>query len=212
MLTKKEVAETIILASTGGNPSMNSPIQNRDVYSVMNMVAAEMIASDVIRQIKQGGSFDIDSTWVKDYQGVVLQYDSKREQMFADLPATRISLPQDSDIRFVGWPAQTQSWPSQTESSQGAWSLLEGGSTGDNSYPFYAVGDRLYFTTMPKSMVGKKLYVRMIAGIDGYEENEAIPIPDQFAGMLLERTANFFRIQVNTRGKFINDSNSNVKA
>ena len=211
MLTKKQIAEAIIIQKMGGNPSITSPIDERDVYAMADMVCAELITQDVQLQLRQGKSFDIDSDWVRQFTGVPVQYDSIIEQTFADLPASRISLDGDSDIQYVGWQAGNEKFPQEQSSSQGAWSMLEGGNTGNNSYSYYPVGNRIYFRTLPKRYVGKKLMVRMVAGIDGYGATDQLPIPSGFAAQLMERLGNMFQVQISTKAKNNNDSNSNVR-
>jgi hypothetical protein len=88
--------------------------------------------------------------------------------------------------------------------------MLEAGAT--DGYPYYLVGNRAWFRTMPKRYKGQKVTVRMVAGIDDYDDEEVLPIPSIFAQELLERTAQTFMVQISTKSKNINDSNTNVKA
>lgn len=87
MLTKKQIAEAIIIQKMGGNPSVTSPIQERDVFAMADMVCAELITQDIQLQLRQGNGFTIDSDWIRQFTDIVIQYDSKLEQTFADLPA-----------------------------------------------------------------------------------------------------------------------------
>ena len=211
MLTKKQIAEAIIIQKMGGNPSVTSPIDERDVFAMADMVCAELITQDIQLQLRQGNGFTIDSDWIRQFTDIVIQYDSKLEETFVDLPASRISLNGDCDIQYVGWPAGGEKFPQEEQSSQQAWSMLEGGNTGENNFPYYPVGNRVYFRTLPKRYVGKKLMVRMVAGIDGYGPEDQLPIPTGFAAQLMERLGNMFQVQISTKAKNNNDSNSNVR-
>lgn len=211
MITKKQLAETIIIQKMGGNPSTTSPIQERDVFAMADMVCAELIAQDIQLQLRSSGGFDIDSDWVVQFENVPIAYDKKIEQTYINLPATRVSLVGDVDIQYVGWRAGGEKFPQEQQSSHQAWSLLEAGVPTSNSYPYYIVGNKVYFRTLPKRYVGKKLMVRMVAGIDGYGPTDPLPVPTAFAAMLMERLGNMFQVQISTKAKNNNDSNSNVR-
>lgn len=211
MLTKKKIAESIILRASGGKLSVTNAIDERDVYVTMDMVAAQMIAEDLRLQMRDKGRYNIDAAWVRQFVNVPLQYDKKTAQCYINLPASRINLEDDYDIQFIGWTQSLQSWPQESQGSQDAWTLLEAGHV-PQSYPYYLVGNQAWFRTMPKRYAGQKVLVRMVAGIDGYDDEDVLPIPSIFAQRLLEQTAQTFMVQISTKAKYINDSNTNVKA
>lgn len=67
MLTKRQIAEAIIIQKMGGNPSVTTPIDERDVFAMADMVCAEFITQDIQLQLRSSGSFEIDSDWVKQF-------------------------------------------------------------------------------------------------------------------------------------------------
>ena len=211
MLTKKKIAESIILRASGGHLSVTNPIDERDIYVTMDMVAAQLIAEEMRMQMREKGRNNIDAAWVRQYPKVEIMYDSVTAECYIELPASRINLEDDYDIQFIGWPQGGQSWPQESQGSQDSWRLLEGGFTGAD-YPYYLIGNQARFRTMPKRHKGKKVLVRMVGGIDGYGDEDVLPIPSIFAQRLLEETARTFMVQITTKAKYINDSNSNVKA
>ena len=211
MLTKKQLAEAIILQKTGGNPATTSPIDERDVFAMADMVMADLIVQDIRQQIKGNDSNEIDSTWVKTFTGVPVQYDRTTEQCYIDLPATRVNIQGDQDIRYVGYRAGGQKWPQEGFDQQQAWTMLEAGAGMPNVYPYYPVENRLYFRTMTRRHVGEKIMVRMVCGIDGYGINDPLPIPSAMGTILLERLGNMFNVQISTKSKNNNDSNPNVR-
>lgn len=211
MLTKRKLAETIITQKMGGNPSITSPIDERDVFAMADMVCSELIVQDIKNQLRGKGDYEIDSSWVRQYTDAVIQWDTTLEQCYVDLPATRINIEGDVDIQFVGWVASNTKWPQQQQGSQDAFDQLEAGYTGTNSYAYYPVHNSIYFATMPKRMTGKKVKVRMVAGIDGYGPDDVLPVPSGFAAVLMERLANMFQVQISTKSKNNNDGNPNVR-
>ena len=212
MISKKQAAETVILKLSGGQPSSESNIDERDVFNVLNNLAAEMIGKEVEVQLNRKGSFEVDSTWVKTFLDNIIQYNDELGQCYLKLPVQRISIDYDKDIRQISWmQGGSLPFPMEAQSSQQAWSQLEAGFVGEDQYPFYPDGDVVWFRTMPKRLAGSKVLVRMIAGIDGYAPEEVLPLPNNFAMILLERTAAFFMPQIQTKSKNTNDANVNTK-
>lgn len=211
MISKKALAETIIIQKSGGRPSSDNNIDYRDVYDVIDMCYAQLASQEVMMQIRGKGDFTIDSIWVKALKGTI-SFDKELNLCYVELPATRVYVEGDKDIRLVTW-LQSQDHPFQMEdsASQQAMSLLECGVPEANTYPFYADGQRLYFRTMPKQYKGKKLLIRMIPNVDGYSDDEILPIPTTFAYQLTEMVAAFFGVQITTLSKNTNDSNVNTK-
>ena len=124
MLTKKKIAESIILRASGGHLSVTNPIDERDIYVTMDMVAAQLIAEEMRMQMREKGRNNIDAAWVRQYPKVEIMYDSVTAECYIELPASRINLEDDYDIQFIGWPQGGQSWPQEGQGSKDAWRLL----------------------------------------------------------------------------------------
>lgn len=216
MLSKKEIAETIILQKNGGRPSSENSIDYRDVYDVVDMMYAQLAAASVQNQIRGKGDFSIDSVWVKTFssrqQAPVILFDKITNMCYANLPATRVYIQGDKDIRLVSWlQSQDHPFPMEDSAAQEAMNQLECGVPSTGTYPFFPDGQRLWFRTMPKRFKGKRILVRMIPGIDGYTPEEQLPIPSTFSMDLLNMVAQFFQVQISTLSKNVNDSNVNTK-
>jgi len=206
MLSKREIAETVILALGGGRARAGNHIDIRDVYNVIDMTGDELIATEN----DKAEDYDIDSNWVRTYDNVLLRYDVRRGQIWAQLPYVRIGLKKDTDIRRVSWSQGTSNWPVEQAGSAQAFSLLESGAYPSGTYPFTPEGDRLYFRTMPSSMRGEKILVSFVPAVSGYPEDEPLAMPEQHARKLLDSVLNFFKVQTQP-AKMINDSNPNSK-
>lgn len=212
MLSKQEIAETIILQKYGGRPSSDNGIDVRDVYDVLDMIYAQLVAQEVTMQIRGKGDFTVDTVWAKTFTNAIILYDKVLDKCYINLPATRVYIEGDKDIRLVTWP-QSQNVPFDMvdAASLQVQGLLESGVAQVGTYNFYVDGQRIYFDRMPNRLKGKKVLVRMVAGIDGYNPEDKLPVPSSFAYQLLEMTAAFFQVQITTLSKNTNDSNVNVK-
>jgi len=206
MLSKREIAESVLLALGGGRARAGNHIDIRDVYNVIDMTGDELIATTA----EAGEDFDIDSDWIRTYDNVLLRYDVRRCQVWAQLPAIRIGLKKDTDIRRVSWPKGTSNWPLEVVGSSQAFSLLEAGAYPSGTYPFTPEGDKLYFRTMPSYFKGEKILVSFVPAVSGYPEDEPLPMPEQYARRLMDSVVNFFKIQT-APAKMTNDSNPNTK-
>jgi hypothetical protein len=212
MLSKKEIAETIILQKYGGRPSSDNGIDVRDVYDVVDMIYSQLVSQQVEQQIRGKGDFTVDSVWSKTFTNSIVLYDKTLDQCYINLPATRVYIQGDKDIRLISW-TQSQNAPFDMidSASLESQSLLESGVSRQGTYNFYVDGQRVIFPSMPKRYKGKKILVRMVAAIDGYAPDEKLPIPSSFSYTLLEMTAAYFQVQITTLSKNTNDSNVNIK-
>jgi len=212
MLSKKEIAETIILQKYGGRPSSDNGIDVRDVYDVVDMIYAQLVSQEVAMQIRGKSDFTVDSVWSRTFTNSIVLYDKTLEKCYINLPATRVYIDGDKDIRLVSW-IQSENMPFSMidNAALKAQSLLECGVPKEGTYKFYVDGQRLYFDRMPKRLKGNKILVKMVAGIDGYKPDDKLPVPSAFAYQLLEMTAAFFQVQITTLSKNTNDSNVNIK-
>lgn len=212
MLTKREIAETIILQKYGGRPSSDNGIDVRDVYDVIDMIYSQLVSQEVTMQIRGKGEFTVDSVWSKTFTNSIVLFDKVLDMCYINLPATRVYIEGDKDVRLISW-TQSQNAPFDMidSASLQVQDQLESGVAAEGTYNFYVDGQKVYFPRMPKRYKGKKLLVRMVAGIDGYAPDEKIPVPQPFAYTLLEMTAAFFQVQITTLSKNTNDSNVNIR-
>ena len=63
---------------------------------------------------------------------------------------------------------------------------------------------------MPKRLAGSRIMVSMVAGANGYTEDEELPIPNSVAQTIFERLAQWFKVQAITKAKQSNDGNPNT--
>ena len=206
MLSKKQIAETVQLNLGGGRARAGNHIDERDVFSVIDMTGDELIAA----AFKEDPDNDVDSMWIKTHTGVLLRYDQVRGQIYVQLPWVRVGLKRDADIRRVSWVQGTSNWPIEPVGSARAFSLLEVGAYPSGTYPFTPEGDKLYFRTMPKHMKGSKILVSMVPAVSGYPADEPLALPEEHAKKLLDAVTAYFRQQT-APAKMINDSNPNTK-
>jgi hypothetical protein len=179
---------------------------------MIDMSYAQLAAQEVAMQIKGKGDFTIDSVWCKGYAKTKIAYDNTLGMCYCELPATRVYIDGDKDIRLVSW-VQSQDHPFVMEdaSSIQSMSMLECGEVSEGAYPFYVDGQKLWFRNMPKKYVGKKLFIRMIPNVDGYNVNDPLPIPSIFAYQLMDMVGAWFGVQSTTLSKNTNDANVNTK-
>lgn len=212
MLTKRTIAETIIIQKNGGRLDAITSIDPRDVYNVVNQIGAEMIGKEAEDQLNRKGQYEIDSGLTTTFTDVRVLFDRRRAKCYFKFPSSRVSIEGDRDVRLVSFlQGDANPFTIEKAGSARAMNLLEIGQTREGDFPLTIEGERAYFRTMPKWYAGTPLLVVQIAGLDGVGEDEPLPIPDNMAAQLLERVALFFNVQLQTRAKQNNDGNPSVK-
>lgn len=218
MLTKRQLAEIIILQKSGGRPG-DPRIDKRDVYFAVDACLSELIGAEAQAQIDRKGNYTVDSNWVKRFEDNPIQWDEKMGRCFVDLPASRISLERDKDIVAVYWPqGADHPFVMEAQNSERAWNVLEAGYVGENTWPFRPSDGQLVFRNMPKRYAGypekgtppATVIVEMIPGIDGYSEDEYLLVPDNFQARLIKMVSDWFQTQQALPVKNTNDNNQNT--
>lgn len=207
MLTKRQIAEIVIIQKSGGMPGY-SKIQPRDVYNVVDTMVSEMVGMEAEKAFKAG--IPLDSNWVSTFPHNVIQYDDYNGLCYVKLPASRISLNGDRDIISVSWPqGEDQPFKMIAINSDWAWNLLEAGGYG-GTITFRPDDGRLVFTNMPKPYTGKYVTIKMICGLDGYGEDDRLLLPDNFEAKLITLVSQWFENQSLHPAKNTNDTNVNT--
>jgi len=207
MLTKKQLADIVIIQASGGAPS-ETKIQRNDVYAVVDSMISEMVGIEAEKAFKMG--VPIDSNWVSTFEHQVIQFNNYDQRCFVALPASRISLNGDRDIVSVTW-AQGDDTPFDVinQNSEWAWKNLDAvGVMG--SYLVKPDDSRLIFTNMPKRFAGQFVTLRYICGVDGYGEDDKLLLPDNFEARLINMVSQWFGRQQVAPAKGTNDVSLNT--
>lgn len=205
MVTKKQIADLIIAQKNGGNSTIYSKVDERDVFALCDIVVGALVAQEYERNRSQG-NYTINSDWVSTYVNVPIYMSKSRKEKYALLPAKPISLPGCRAIRLV-CPMEAQDDPFNLidGNARGIYKNLEAGALKRVAYP---EGNKIFFSDIPDKCCD--VMVKMIAGTEGLDENVAIPIPGITQQKLYEEVSAMLETQVRYRTKMINDSNPNT--
>lgn len=207
MLSKKQLADIVIIQASGGAPSENK-IQRNDVYAVVDSMISEMVGVEAEKAFKMG--VPIDSNWVSTFEHQVIQFNPYDARCFVELPASRISLNGDRDIVSVTW-SQGDDEPFDIINQNSEWTWKNLDATGVmNTFMVKPDDDRLIFTNMPKRYAGQYVTLRYICGVDGYAPDEKLLLPDNFEARLINMVSNWFTKQQAMPSKGTNDVSLNT--
>lgn len=213
MLTKKQIVDLVIENKAGGISPDYKKFHPSVIQRALDLALSQLIALEVKEQQRQG-DFVLESAWVKTFEGQQspkIKYDKYRDMCYIILPARIISLSRNAGLREISWP-QGITAPFRIIDAQ-AWSVfsnLEAGELPQGVYYAQMEGNRVYFPTMPRRFVNKRVTVKMICGSDGYGNDEALPIPDSRTAEILGMLDKMFDEQKITKQKMTNDSNPNT--
>lgn len=185
-LTKLQVAELVQSIKSGGQAPSDYKIDQREIIKLVDMAFAYLLAKHY--WIGRNEGEDIDGAFITAFKDNVVFYDSQREEYFTNLPAKFIKLPggNDKGIRQVGGPSSLGSvFVKLSNGVVGAMASLESSLLAGN-IGYYVEGSSLYFSDRNKDLDGSyngkikgisKVTIKMIASIDGLDEDADLPIP-----------------------------------
>lgn len=210
MLTKKQIIDLVIENKAGGISPDYKKYHPSVIEKALDLALSQLIAIEV----KEQGDYVMESSYIKTFEGnksPKIKYDAFRDMCYITLPARIISLGRSMGLREISWPqGMTMPFRIIDSSAYSVFSNLETGVLPDGVYFAQIEGNRVYFPTMPRKFVNKRLVIKMICGSDGYGPDEALPIPDSKTALILEMLDRMFDEQKQTKQKMINDSNPNT--
>lgn len=205
MVSKKQIADLIIAQKSGGVSTVYGKIDERDVFALCDIAVGALVAAEYERN-RAMGNYTINSDWISTYLEIPIFESKKRKEKYVLLPAKPISLPGARAVRLV-CPMEAQDYPFYIidGNARGVYKDLEAGALRHTCYP---EGNKIFFTDIPDKCC--EVMVKMIAGIEGLDENTAIPIPAITQKVLFEQVSAMLEVQVRYKTKLVNDSNPNT--
>lgn len=209
--SRKAIAELVLLSLNGGSVPSTSKVQLPDIYLQLDIIINQYIAQEIDKAIAMGAYDQVDSTWVRQYYNVPIRFDKQIDLAFIKLPASRLSLPNDYDIRSISFmKGQETPFIQNDHASTAVIAKLECYDTGENCYRFYMQDEKAFITNGGSFLKGKKVLVKMIPAADGYSPTDDLPISNSYIGDIVERTKAAFKLQMMTPHKETNDTNANT--
>lgn len=206
MITKKQLADLVIINLSGGMQIDKLKYDEREMYQYISMGVSAIINAEA-----KNGKPGADGSWIKGYPDVPVKWDDSRKTCYFDLPCPIINVDGDLGLYMVS--------PMQDETTQhvigkkGSFAVfnnLEAAYLGPNVFECYVEGDRVIFPTMPESYVDNPLLVTLIPDPTGLADNDPINVPGTMTDKLIDLIIAISKGQVTYRNKTVNDQNANT--
>lgn len=216
-ITRAEITEIILNMKSGGQVSSNYKIDPSHVIKVVDMALAYLISKHYF--ISKEAGEDIDGSFITAFPNNIVYFDNTRKEYFILLPARIIKLPggNDKGLRQISGPAsQDNVFIKNPNNSSGTMSGLESsGLLGKIGY--YLEGSKVFFVDRNRSIDGNtngkikavsNVMVKMVASVDGYDDDEPLPVPADMEMELLTLCKSMFDEEKMTPVDNSNDGSS----
>lgn len=194
-MTKKQLADLLILGKTGGQTAPNSKYDRRDFY-----IYAEIAFDDAVGKARKTmGSEFLSADFVKRYKDVQLYYDKSIGESFFVIPCQIVN----NGLVGVS-PPRGNDYIIQYGGAASVYDDLESGVIIDNMV-CVQYGNRVYFQRSGK--IDICVTVRVIPSGSSYGEGDQLPIPTDFEDYMVSRAMELSQGQAATTYKKTNDNN-----
>ncbi len=211
MITKDEFLELVIDIMNGGAAPDHAKYHPAVVGKFIDLALNSFIASSANEALALN-EYTINNGWIKPHNNIKIRWDQIRGMAYINLPVKPILLRYNRGIREITWP-QSDGTPSFLITETSAWQVLSQLEISDlmpGQFHACVEAQRVYFPKMNKLLVGKKLTVKMISGIQSYGGNDILPLEESKAVEIASATLNIMNVQKSNPVKVLNNSNPNT--
>jgi len=207
MITKQELADLCILNLSGGVPNNMEKFDRREFYKYIDIAVTTLINAEVKSRKRPGA----DGAWIKVFDDVTIQWDSKRKVCYFSLPCPIVNIPNDEGLYSVAPLEDETTQHVITKKGQFAvFNELEASVLDFGIYACYLEGDRVFFPEMPSTKIDCPLAVTLIPDTAGLDVSEPINVPGTVIKTMIDLILDLSKGQVTYHNKKSNDQNPNT--
>jgi len=208
--SRKAIAELVMLGLNGGSPT-SPKFHIAEVLLQLDIVINQYISRQAAQDFKEGRYDQVDSMWVRQYYNIPIKYDKKIDMAYIKMPASRLGLPNDMDIRSISFmKGQMTPFVQNDLSSVSVIAQLDCYDTGENVYRYYMQNDKAFIVNGGSFLKGVNVLIKMIPSAGGYSPTDDLPINDAYVADIVENTKQALMLQQKTPHKETNDTNANT--
>lgn len=152
------------------------------------------------------GNFDYLDAFTKTYAGVSVQYNDLRDEKYADIPVSYMSLPKNRGVRLV-YPgsAVDRFFRYRANNRQTIMSMLDVGQQAEHA-SFYVEGNKIYFWNIGDY---DAITMKIVVAFDNLEDDDEVPIPQGYEKIIFDLV--FQTMLEQPPEKLSNDENSKAR-
>ena len=154
------------------------------------------------------GMFDNLDAFTTTYSGIDVEYDKGRQEYYAIIPKSYMSLPKNRGVRLVYPDGSVENFFKYRENNRATiMSNLDVDKIAEY-VAFYIENDRVYFAHLSPEYV-EKVSIKLIPTFEALDDSEYVPIPAGYEKMLFDLVVESMMRQ--RPEKMSNDENSNTQ-
>jgi hypothetical protein len=173
---KALLAEQVVRALAGGNPSSDFPIKIPEVILLLPTFTQKLVEQAYLQ------SKYIDTRWLTPFDNVAILTDDAKKLKYSVIPATYMDLPDYSGIYHVSPQLdQTMKFKMVKPSFMAMYSGLEAADLA-GYVGYWIEGDRIYYTNQFTGVGGYKcetVLMKLVCSLDAYGDYDDIFISNQ---------------------------------
>lgn len=186
MITKGSFLDIVQSILSGG--TNNPKVKQGEIQAVADLAIGTLIGY-YYKGNERESYYEIPDSFTRTYKNVKIKFDQDRNEFFCFIPANRIVLSNDRDIRQVSaMRAQNKPFTRLNNSASFIFNSLEAGKLLGTTY--YTEIDKIFFDNLPTLAGGSpmidEVLVKQIPSIRDLRDDEPMPVAAEFEAQLLQ--------------------------
>ena len=206
MTTKAILAAQVLdLLDKGKYVSKESAFNRQYVIRLIGSVYNSMVRFNYYEQLKMDGEYEFPDALFKVYEDTVVKRNERRNLLYIDLPGALVSVPASKCLKIGQMEDESAEFKMMYKNAISAWGKLE--SAAMNGYISYYLEERkAVFTGMETDWEGQPVLVKMIVNMENADEDETIPMPEDWETEIIDRVVRMYVPQHNLEENLANDN------
>lgn len=193
IITKAVLAQQVIRRVSGGDQSVDSSLDRREVMKFLTELLNRKVKEDYFENYKLGEP-GVDGQYIGRFPNNAVVKDNSTQEYYTVLPSCYVALPKSRGIRQVSsMTNQKDVYIIRENGNKGIFAKLQAGKLQGGRIGCYAEGNRLWFDEdMGKKNVTQVLIKLVVAGPDTIGEDDPLPIDAAVAADIVKEVFLFF--------------------
>jgi hypothetical protein len=208
-MTKKEMAELLLAASSGGD-NVAPKTTYAEMFKYIDLAIGEVLGIEYKSRYWDLGEKSVNGSWVTTFPRLPVFEDAQRHDHYINLPAQLIALEQNRGVQVVCKMGDEASPYNIIGPSDVAVMMnLECGSYPGQQY-CYPESNRIRLIDLGPQAAACLHMVKMVCGTGGLEENRVIPVSAEMEPAIFRAAQALMEQEDKTPQKKSNDGNPNT--
>ncbi len=193
MSTKRIIAHEVIRLLSGGDPSNNSQLDDRDVMLKVSHVLNTRIKANFYENYKVEGTTAVDGQYVFAISNVQVTHDAARDEYYSTLPDIYVSLPKGRGIRQVSsMKDQCIVFIIRETGTKGIYNSLQAGGL-EGNIGVYPEGNKIFYDKKIKKIGITSVLVKIVGSPDSITADSILPMDGSEITSIIQDVMKFYQ-------------------